>query len=74
MAIESDRADIISGVRAGQTIGGPIAMFIENRNWVNWQRTMYTGPEPAPHATGEAAALRRGHGRKRTVRIPSPPR
>jgi chorismate synthase len=52
MAIESDRADIISGVRAGQTIGGPIAMLIENRDWVNWQRTMYTGPEPAPDATG----------------------
>ena len=52
MAIESDRADIISGVRAGQTIGGPIAMLIENRDWVNWQRTMYTGPEPAPNATG----------------------
>jgi chorismate synthase len=43
MAIESDRADIISGVRAGQTIGGPIAMLIENRDWVNWQRTMHTG-------------------------------
>jgi chorismate synthase len=43
MTIESDRADIISGVRAGETIGGPIAMLIENRDWVNWQRTMYTG-------------------------------
>jgi chorismate synthase len=52
MAIESDRADILSGVRAGQTIGGPIALMIENRDWVNWQRTMYTGPEPAPNATG----------------------
>ena len=28
MAIESDRADILSGVRAGETIGGPIAMSI----------------------------------------------
>ena len=52
MAIESDRADVISGVRAGQTIGGPIAMLIENRDWANWQRTMYTGPEPAANATG----------------------
>jgi chorismate synthase len=52
MAIESDRADIVSGVRHGQTIGGPIAMLIENRDWVNWQRTMYTGPAPAPDATG----------------------
>ena len=52
MAIESDRAEIVSGVRHGQTIGGPIAMLIENRDWVNWQRTMYTGPEPASDATG----------------------
>ena len=44
IATESDRADIISGVRAGQTIGGPIAMLIKNRDWVNCQRTMYTGP------------------------------
>jgi chorismate synthase len=52
MAIESDRADILSGVRAGESIGGPIAMIIENRDWVNWQQTMYTGPEPAPDAKG----------------------
>jgi chorismate synthase len=52
MAIESDRADIVSGVRAGESIGGPIAMIIENRDWVNWQQTMYTGPEPEPDAKG----------------------
>jgi chorismate synthase len=52
MAIESDRADIVSGVRAGESLGGPIAMVIENRDWVNWQRTMYTGAEPEPNATG----------------------
>ena len=32
MAIESDRAEILSGVRAGETIGGPVAMTIENRD------------------------------------------
>jgi chorismate synthase len=52
MAIESDRADILSGVRAGETIGGPIAMLIENRDWVNWQKTMYTGVEAEANATG----------------------
>jgi chorismate synthase len=52
MAIESDRADIISGVRAGETIGGPIAMVIENRDWVNWQQTMFTGDAPEPDAKG----------------------
>ena len=56
MAIESDKADIISGVRAGQTIGGPIAMLIENRDWVNWQQTMFTGPQPEPNATGARRA------------------
>jgi len=56
MAIESDRADIISGVRAGETIGGPIAMLIENRDWVNWQQTMFTGPAPEPDARGAKRA------------------
>jgi chorismate synthase len=56
MAIESDRADIISGVRAGETIGGPIAMLIENRDWVNWQQTMFTGPAPEPDAKGAKRA------------------
>ena len=56
MAIESDRADILSGVRAGETIGGPIAMMIENRDWVNWQQTMHTGPEPEANATGARRA------------------
>ena len=56
MAIESDKADILSGVRAGETLGGPIAMIIENRDWVNWQQTMYTGPAPAPDATGARRA------------------
>jgi chorismate synthase len=56
MAIESDRADIISGVRAGESIGGPIAMIIENRDWVNWQQTMYTGSEPEPDAKGAKRA------------------
>ncbi len=56
MAIESDRADILSGVRGGETIGGPIAMVIENRDWVNWQRTMYTGAEPTEDAKGAKRA------------------
>jgi chorismate synthase len=40
MAIESDRAEALSGVRHGETTGGPIALMIPNRDWVNWQRTM----------------------------------
>ena len=56
MAIESDKADILSGVRAGESIGGPIAMLIENRDWVNWQQTMFTGPQPEPDAKGAKRA------------------
>ncbi len=40
MAIESDHADIISGVRWGKTIGSPISIIIENKDWVNWQKAM----------------------------------
>jgi len=56
MAIESDRADILSGVRAGETLGGPVAMLIENRDWPNWQHTMRATPE----APADAGGARRG--------------
>ena len=36
MSIESDRVEIISGVRWGKTLGSPIAISIENRDWENW--------------------------------------
>ena len=47
MAIEKDRAEILSGVRRGQTLGGPIAMLIRNRDWANWQHTMSVEPDPS---------------------------
>src|SRR3954465_3189115 len=53
MKIESDRAEILSGVRAGETLGSPVAMSIENRDWTNWQYTMRTSDE-APEAAGGA--------------------
>ena len=56
MAIESDRADIISGVRAGETLGSPVAMLIENRDWPNWQYTMRASAE----APADAGGARRG--------------
>ncbi len=40
MAIEHDRAELRAGVRGGETIGGPVALWIENRDWVNWQQVM----------------------------------
>jgi chorismate synthase len=38
--IEKDRAEIFAGVRHGQTIGAPIAMRIENRDWANWEKIL----------------------------------
>jgi chorismate synthase len=55
MQIESDRAEILSGVRHGVTTGAPIALLIRNRDWVNWQQTMYVEPE----MPGEASGTRR---------------
>jgi chorismate synthase len=52
MEIESDRAEILSGVRAGETIGGPIAMMIQNRDWPNWEHTMRVEAEAQPDARG----------------------
>ena len=52
MAIESDRAEIIGGVRAGETLGGPVALIIRNRDWDNWQRTMAVTPQVPEGATG----------------------
>ena len=40
MQIESDRAQILSGVRRGQTLGSPISLLIENKDWVNWHEAM----------------------------------
>jgi chorismate synthase len=40
MKIEQDRALFISGVRWGKTVGSPISILIENRDWANWQQGM----------------------------------
>jgi chorismate synthase len=52
MQIESDRAEIIAGIRHGCTTGAPIALLIRNRDWVNWQQTMYVEREMPEGATG----------------------
>ncbi|MFO0751790.1 MAG: chorismate synthase [Thermodesulfovibrionales bacterium] len=40
MKIERDHAEILSGVRWGKTMGSPLALLIENRDWKNWQEGM----------------------------------
>ena len=52
MAIESDRADALSGIRHGETTGAPIALLIPNKDWENWQRTMHVEAEMPATASG----------------------
>ncbi|MBV9958063.1 MAG: chorismate synthase [Acidobacteria bacterium] len=40
MKIEQDRADILSGVRHGLTLGSPVALLIENKDWSHWTEIM----------------------------------
>jgi chorismate synthase len=40
MKIETDKAHILSGVRHGKTIGSPIAILLENKDWKNWQESL----------------------------------
>jgi chorismate synthase len=56
MRIESDRADIISGIRRGRSTGAPIALTIANRDWKNWQLTMHVEREAPEGATGAQRA------------------
>src|SRR5258708_3458282 len=52
MAIESDRAHALSGIRHGITTGAPIALVIPNKDWENWQRTMHVEAEMPADASG----------------------
>jgi chorismate synthase len=44
MRVEQDRAEILSGVRHGLTIGSPITLLIWNRDWENWKEAMSVSP------------------------------
>jgi chorismate synthase len=65
MAIESDRAQALSGIRHGVSTGAPIALQIPNKDWENWQRTMYVEATMPEGATGadrpEVTRPRPGH-------------
>jgi chorismate synthase len=56
MQIESDRAEVFAGIRHGRTTGAPIALLIRNRDWVNWQQTMYVEREMPEGASGTRRA------------------
>src|SRR5487761_2610479 len=60
--IEKDQADILAGVRHGQTIGAPIALRIENRDWKNWEQALPVAlAEGAEDAQRHLTAPRPGH-------------
>jgi chorismate synthase len=48
MKIETDRVEIVGGVRGGETLGSPLALSITNRDHANWLDRMSPAPMPAP--------------------------
>lgn len=62
MKIEQDRAEILSGVRHGLTLGSPLALTIENKDWTNWAEVMSATPqEIAPEKSRRVKRPRPGH-------------
>lgn len=71
MAIEADRVKFLAGIRGGKTLGSPVAMLIENKDWVNWAEVMAPGAgarldermvtRPRPGHADLAGALKYGH-------------
>ena len=64
MLIEQDWAKIISGVRHGHTLGSPIGMTIENKDWANWQEAMAVEYVENPSQEGRnqrVTRIRPGH-------------
>src|SRR5437773_10912072 len=62
MKIEADQIEWLAGVRAGETLGSPIAMLVWNRDWENWQDVM--APEagvPAEPRRRQVTRPRPGH-------------
>src|SRR4051794_34200207 len=60
MRIERDTAHFISGVRHGKTIGSPISLRLENRDWKNWEEALpVAAGDPAKHKA--VASPRPGH-------------
>jgi chorismate synthase len=59
MKIESDRADVVSGVRHGRTLGSPVTIRVQNRDYANWEERM--NPWPVDAAVDEVHLPRPGH-------------
>jgi chorismate synthase len=59
MKIERDQVEVTGGVRHGRTLGGPVALQVENRDYANWEERMNPWPVEAPVA--EVHLPRPGH-------------
>jgi len=59
MKIENDKAEILSGVRFGKTLGSPISILIRNSDWDNWQTLMSV--EPVSKKIEKISIPRPGH-------------
>src|SRR3954447_13028768 len=59
MKIEKDRARITAGVRHGRTLGSPVCMWVENRDYQNWEERM--NPWPVDADVDEVHLPRPGH-------------
>jgi chorismate synthase len=59
MKIEKDRADVVAGVRHGRTLGSPVALRVENRDYQNWEERM--NPWPVEAEVAEVHLPRPGH-------------
>ena len=77
MKIEQDQIEIIAGVRSGLTLGSPIGLQINNRDWKNWQEIMAVEPgkastaravtKPRPGHADLVGAIKYGHTDMRNV-------
>jgi chorismate synthase len=61
MKIERDRIEWLSGVRAGETLGAPVAMLIHNRDWANWEEVMAAEGTPGDLRRRRLTRPRPGH-------------
>src|SRR5437763_830407 len=59
--IEKDHAEVFAGVRHGKTIGAPIALRIENRDWANWKKILPVEPAEDDPGSKKLVAPRPGH-------------
>src|SRR5262245_22926930 len=59
MKIESDSIQIISAVRHGETLGSPVAIMIENRDFKNWEEVMASEKIEVPTESDHRVARRR---------------